>query len=575
MSHFRIRSSLIGSNLGISIYRHLLSLTVVYHHFTRALFLRPFRSPSFYSFRSQQSLTQLMMEDHIALIGKSILFGQQIRRENGSLHSRQERQATTIEIFRAKHEEQASTIEALKEQVTAGQNAHAQLKARIDDFASDLARSSQTQAAVFQLVTDLNNAGLATSIQALSQQNETITENVKGVTTLVVEMQLKQTKHEQDLESLARRVAEMQPCKDKSERDLWGLGNRLTNLNTECNEMREETHLVKTAMAKLDEYVIQCQRESEQAIAIARSVQQGQVKLIDEVEKLERSILNRTSTLTSEMSRLEPHYALDVSSAQVSRHPSGTAANSKVLRTHRQDPQFERATTVDSQATMSHIEDEDDIPPSSPPIARPEPASIIQQKAKTLATPFLTPGRQLRSQARGTTDTLRQSTTKPPFAASIPPASAQTETAMSQRVLTRSQAQLSLPLTEGVVDTPTPEPGSSSVPSMSSLLADAANQLTQGNPLLGTTSKIEIGTTPSPNSFKAMPPASKKRKLDDTMLGMAKPKTTAAIVQDDSLGPPPGPPRISDKPVMMGRNGKPVIKTTPYRQNRRYEIDDW
>lgn len=515
------------------------------------------------------------MDNHIALIGKSILFSQQIRRENGSLHSRQEKQATTFEIFRTKHEEQASTIQALKEQVTTGQNAHAQLNARIDDLASDLARSSQTQATLLQLVTDLNNEGLATSIEALLRQNETTTENVKGVTKLVDEMQLKRIKHEQDLESLAKSVAEMQAFKDKIGRDLWGHGNRLTNLNTECNETREEIHLVKTAMTKLDEYVVQCQRESEQAIAIARSIQQGQVKPIDEVEKLERSILNRTSTLTSDMARLGRHSALDISSAQVSRYPSANAANSKILRPRKQDLRFMRDTTVDSQATISNMEDEDDIPPSSPPILRPEPARIIQQKAKTLATPFLTPGRRLRSQARGTTDTPEQPTTKPPFAASITPASAQSQPAMSQRVLTRSQAKLSMPLSEGVVDTRTAEPNSSSIPSMSSLLANGANQPTQGDALLSTTSRIEIGTTPPPNSSKAMPPASKKRKLDDTMIGMAKPKTTTTIMQDDSPALSPALPRTSEEPVVMGRNGKPVIKTKPYRQNRRFEIDDW
>lgn len=337
-------------------------------------------------------------------------------------------------------------------------------------------------------------------------------------------------------------------------------------------------------MIKLNENLRNVDQKSEQAMAIARSVQHGQVKLVDEVGKLERSVFDRTSTLTSDMARLEPHSEMTIASAHLSRHVSVNTANSKAPRTHRHDSRFDRAATVDSQSTVSHLEDEEEFVPSSPPLVQPEPARLVQQKAKTLATPFLTPGRQTRSQTRGNADSPYQtrSATKPPFASSIPQPSTQSSGAISPRRVTRSQAEFAGPPTNGIVEIQTLDENSSSVPSMSSLLGQAEEAILQDDSsVVETNGRNVTGTTPPPISPEMLPPMSKKRKLDDVIssktvereLEVCLSKVQAA--RPAIAGVPKTPVPVPAYALTMGRNGKPVIPTKPYKQNRRINMDDW
>jgi len=521
------------------------------------------------------------MENQLAILGKSLLFSEQIRRENGSLHTTQRRQATSIEIFRTKHEQQERTIEALKEQIIALENAHAGLNDKIDELASNATKASAVQAALLQLVEDFNKDGLAVSIKALLEQNEVVRDGVTNVANLVIAVQQKQTMQEQNLASLSKSVEEVQMSKKKDEREIWGLGNRIINLSTECNEMKDLTGRVGTGMIKLNENLRNADQRSEQAMGIARSVQHGQVKLVDEVGRLERSVLGRTSTLTSDMARLEPHSEMTIASAQLSRHISGNTANSKVPRPHKHDSRFERAATVDSQTTMSLLDEEEDILPSSLPLLLPEPARIVQEKAKTLATPFLTPGRQTRNQARRNADSSYQtrSATKPPFASSIPQPSTQSSSALSPRRVTRSQAEFVIPPTNRILEAQTTDNSSSSVPSMSSLFGPADEAILQDESLVVRAGSRNVtGTTPPPISPEMLPPTHRKRKIDDVISETVEPKAEVRLSILKAATPAvAGLPETSLPPYaqQMGRNGKPVVPTKPYKQNRRINMDDW
>ena len=110
------------------------------------------------------------MNNQLALLGKSLLYSEQIRRENGSLHTQQKHQATTIEVFRSKHEQQDHLIETLQERLAAVEHANAQLISNFDKVNSDAAKTSVTQAAMLRTITDLRKDDLAAALSALQKQ---------------------------------------------------------------------------------------------------------------------------------------------------------------------------------------------------------------------------------------------------------------------------------------------------------------------------------------------------------------------------------------------------------------------
>jgi len=498
------------------------------------------------------------MENQLAILGKSILFSEQIRRENGSLHTKQKRQATTIEIFKTKHEQQEHTMEALQEQLAAMKNAQTLLSDKINNITADATRFSAPQAALLQQMADFNKDDLAASVKALLEQNKVSKDRATEITNLMVAMQRKQTMHDQQFSSLFESVKEMQTSRSKDEREIWGLGNRITNLSTECNEMKELTDQVKAGMIKLDGFVRDSEQKSEQAMAIARSVQHGQVELVG---KLERSMLDSQSTL--------------ISSAQLPRLTSGNVANSTAPRIHKHESRFDRAATVDSQTTVSHLEDEADSLPSNQAFVRPESARLVQEKAKTLATPLLTPGRQTRSQARINVKPPLQTrfATKPPFASSIPHPSTQSSDTLPPRTVTRSQVEVTSLPANNVVQPQTRDQSSSSVPSMSSLFAAEDGMLQDESSLAASTSRYGTGTTP-----ELLLPGSKKRKFDEATSDNVEPETDPRTSKVRTFSPAVvGPPEkpVAPYTLQMGRNGKPVVPTKPYKQNRRINMDDW
>ena len=340
-------------------------------------------------------------------------------------------------------------------------------------------------------------------------------------------------------------------------------------MNTEYNEVKDDLVQVKTGMGKLDGALRVCEHNSGKAMAIARSLQRGQTKLANELEKL-----YQRTTPNSSVASLEPHSVSDTILARGARHINRNVATLKAPSTQKRDPHFDRPGIIDSQITMSHLVDDEKILPGSCAILIPEPARVIQQKAKTLATPSLTPGRRLRSRTRAALGVSleNRSATKPPFASSMPPASMQSNNPSMPMEVTQIETHIPAAVTRSAAETQTPDDSSSSIPSMSSLLAPDGQCMTQNQCLLGSAgSKIVSNNTPPPVAPVPMSVQGRKRKLDDVALDETQSEPPRSDVQTITAA--------SVKPAVpyslqMGKNGKPVVLTMPYKQNKRQNMDD-
>lgn len=544
------------------------------------------------------------------LMSRALLFSEKNHRDNGILYAKHKEQVSFTQALEARIAEQETIIATLRRQIAAKDKAQTDINTKVDGLLADFRQYRSSQVNAQQVIADFKKDVFSPALQALSEKVNFVSESAKLATSALADVRAQQNTHNQSLLSHAKRIEELDIAKAATDQYVWGLKNRITNLSTELAELRGQTNDVSNVVINLEsdlqklnkfvedseqriEKVIEtirvvttCETKSEQAMAIARSVQNSQTQLIEEIARRERVMLNCKFAVANGLFDSERHHALVASSNQP---PQQKSINDFESRENQQG----ETMVADSQATMSQVEDEAVAAPNATPAIVLTPAKVVQQKARMLVIPELKPTRQPRSATRGLCATMQTREAKGRLSNVL---------TRSARARTADSAQQPLPAQ--IHDTAIPKElrwtlGSgnrpsqrkpkgkgdetkktqsletipSSIPSMSSLLAeDNHKALPDAGP------HIRSSSTTAP----VLANASKKRRMDSTTIDPVDTKLHAARLQEQTA-----PPRSEAAPSAMpeklvstlanqhGLNEQQAMPKRTYKQNRRINIDDW
>lgn len=339
------------------------------------------------------------MADQTTIVAKSILFSEQVRRENKTIAAKQEAQAATITSLKSENQRQAKELAALRVQVVSAAKSIESLTTGLETIvaAHDQAQKDN-EARLQHLVAELSTDGLVARLETLAEREEAVEAAVAKVGQLVTDVQSLQKNQESQLTVVTQDINELKASTSKHDDDIWGVDSRLENLKHEHEELRGKVGRCGDMLMQLDKDVPGVARRAEEAVAAVAALRtaQSSVPSTPQAASPARHVLPHVPILASDrpLASVEtPHPASEFQAPQ-HRSLSIHRADFKALRT-------ERASTVDSQASTQWGDagPPDMIMPSSPPFVSPEPAHVVSEKARRLPAPNFEP-RQTRTQAR-------------------------------------------------------------------------------------------------------------------------------------------------------------------------------